>query len=103
MESFMMDDMANVPDGFHPLSEQTDDLTRLDAFDLSMAADNATASMDADQGDTSFSLVDSTTGPGDQPQSEPTLGGYYNGDGTYHYTSDNTDRDPETGAIVRRW
>jgi hypothetical protein len=31
------------------------------------------------------------------------LGGYYNADGTYHYESDNTDRDPETGAIIRRW
>lgn len=31
------------------------------------------------------------------------LGGYYNADGTYHYTSDNTDRDPETGAIIRQW
>jgi hypothetical protein len=30
-------------------------------------------------------------------------GGYYNADGTYHYTSDNTDRDPSTGAIIRRW
>ena len=30
-------------------------------------------------------------------------GGYYNADGTYHYESDNTDRDPQTGAIVRRW
>lgn len=34
---------------------------------------------------------------------EPTFGGYYNADRTYHYTSDSTDRDPETGAIVRRW
>jgi hypothetical protein len=34
---------------------------------------------------------------------QPALAGYYNADGTYHYTSDNTDRDPETGAIVRRW
>lgn len=34
---------------------------------------------------------------------EQMLGGYYNADGTYHYTSDNTDRDPETGAIIRRW
>lgn len=33
----------------------------------------------------------------------PALRGYYNSDGTYHYTSDNTDRDPQTGAIVRRW
>jgi len=31
------------------------------------------------------------------------LGGYYNADGTYHYQSDNTDRDPETDAIVRYW
>ena len=31
------------------------------------------------------------------------LGGYYNADGTYHYTSDGTDRDVETGKIVRRW
>jgi hypothetical protein len=29
--------------------------------------------------------------------------GYYNADGTYHYSSDNADRDPVTGAIVRRW
>lgn len=35
--------------------------------------------------------------PGDK------LGGYYNADGTYHWESDNTDRDPETGKIVRRW
>ncbi len=33
----------------------------------------------------------------------PRLGGYYNADGTYHWDSDNTDRDPETGAVVRRW
>lgn len=31
------------------------------------------------------------------------LAGYYNSDGTYHYESDNTDRDPETGAIIRRY
>ncbi len=31
------------------------------------------------------------------------LGGHYNADGTYHYDSDNTDRDPQTGAIIRRW
>lgn len=31
------------------------------------------------------------------------LGGYYNADGTYHWTSDNTDRDANTGAVVRRW
>jgi hypothetical protein len=31
------------------------------------------------------------------------LGGYYNADGTYHYDSDNTDRDPDTGAIIRRY
>lgn len=31
------------------------------------------------------------------------LKGYYNADGTYHYTSDNTDRDVETGKVVRRW
>lgn len=29
------------------------------------------------------------------------LGGYYNADGTYHWESDNTDRDPQTNAIVR--
>jgi len=103
MESFMMDDMANVTDGFNALSEQTDDLARQDAFDLSFASDNATDSMSADQGDASFSIVDSTTGQDDRLQSEPAFGGYYNSDGTYHYTSDNTDRDPETGAIVRRW
>jgi hypothetical protein len=34
---------------------------------------------------------------------QPRFGGYYNADGTYHWTSDNTDRDPNTGAIVRRW
>ena len=34
---------------------------------------------------------------------EPQFSGYYNADGTYHWTSDNTDRDPETGAIVRRY
>lgn len=33
----------------------------------------------------------------------PTLSGYHNADGTYHWTSDDTDRDPETGAIVRQW
>lgn len=33
----------------------------------------------------------------------PVFAGYYNADGTYHWTSDNTDRDPETGAIIRRW
>lgn len=33
----------------------------------------------------------------------PMLGGYYNSDGTYHWESDSTDRDPETGAVVRRW
>jgi hypothetical protein len=32
-----------------------------------------------------------------------TYGGYWNADGTYHYTADNTDRDPETGAIVRSY
>jgi len=32
--------------------------------------------------------------------SEVSFGGYYNADGTYHYESDNTDRDPETGKIV---
>lgn len=31
------------------------------------------------------------------------LGGYTNADGTYHWTSDNTDTDPQTGKIVRRW
>lgn len=36
-------------------------------------------------------------------QHTPSLCGYGNADGTYHYTSDNTDRDPETGAIVRRY
>ena len=34
---------------------------------------------------------------------EATLAGYYNADGTYHWTADNTDRDPETGAVVRRY
>ena len=33
----------------------------------------------------------------------PSFGGYYNADGTYHWESDNTDRDPNTGAIVRQW
>ncbi len=33
----------------------------------------------------------------------PKLAGYYNSDGTYHYNSDNTDRDPQTGAIIRRY
>jgi hypothetical protein len=33
----------------------------------------------------------------------PTFSGYRNSDGTYHWDSDNTDRDPQTGAIVRRW
>lgn len=32
-----------------------------------------------------------------------TYGGYYNADGTSHYESDNPDRDPQTGAIIRRW
>lgn len=31
------------------------------------------------------------------------LGGYYNADGTYHYDSDNTDRDPNTDAIIRQY
>jgi len=31
------------------------------------------------------------------------FGGYYNADGTYHWESDNTDRDPDTGAVIRRW
>lgn len=34
---------------------------------------------------------------------EPTLRGYYNADGTYHYQSDNTDRDPETGKLIRQY
>jgi hypothetical protein len=41
--------------------------------------------------------------PGVFYEHEPRFAGYYNGDGTYHYTSDNTDRDPQTGAIVRRY
>ncbi len=44
-----------------------------------------------------YHAVDSMT------QAGTMLGGYYNADGTYHYDSDNTDRDPNTGAIVRRW
>ena len=44
------------------------------------------------------------TGDGTQAQvSGSMLGGYYNADGTYHYESDNTDRDAQTGAIIRRW
>lgn len=31
------------------------------------------------------------------------FGGYSNADGTYHSDADNTDRDPETGKIVRQW
>ncbi|OPX87529.1 MAG: hypothetical protein A4E53_02445 [Pelotomaculum sp. PtaB.Bin104] len=34
---------------------------------------------------------------------EPSFGGYYNADGTYHNVSDDTDTDPETGAVIRRW
>jgi len=35
--------------------------------------------------------------------STSSVGGYFNADGTYHYDSDNTDRDPETGAVIRSW
>lgn len=31
------------------------------------------------------------------------LGGYYNADGTYHWTSTNTDTDPETGKVIRQY
>ncbi len=37
------------------------------------------------------------------PPVVPHFGGYYKADGTYHSSSDNTDRDPHTGAIIRRW
>jgi hypothetical protein len=30
----------------------------------------------------------------------PSLSGYYNGDGTYHWETDNTNRDPNNGTIV---
>lgn len=43
-----------------------------------------------------------STGTDTGPDGEA-LGGYYNSDGTYHWTSDDTDRDPETGSVVRRW
>lgn len=35
--------------------------------------------------------------------SDVSFTGYYNKDGTYHYNTDNTDRDPQTGAIIRRY
>lgn len=34
---------------------------------------------------------------------QPSVGGYYNADGTYHWESDNTDRDKDTGAVIRQW
>jgi hypothetical protein len=33
----------------------------------------------------------------------PALAGYYNADNTYHWTSTNTDTDPQTGATIRQW
>lgn len=33
----------------------------------------------------------------------PIVCGYYNADGTYHWTTTNQDTDPATGAVVRRW
>lgn len=45
--------------------------------------------------------VDGQQVTGYPPVYEPQLAGYYNSDGTYHWTSDNTDRDPETGSVVR--
>lgn len=48
-------------------------------------------------------LADAQSAFSTQTPYQPLFAGYYNSDGTYHYTSDNTDRDPETGAIVRRW
>lgn len=35
--------------------------------------------------------------------SEPSFCGYYNSDGTYHWTTTNEDTDLETGKVVRRW
>jgi hypothetical protein len=52
---------------------------------------------------TSDNYMVSTEIPGRVSARAHGIGGYYNADGTYHYDSDNTDRDPQTGAIIRRW
>lgn len=51
-----------------------------------------------------------TTGAAPDAEADPLLlprapvqAGYTNADGTYHWTSTNTDTDPQTGAVVRRW
>lgn len=49
--------------------------------------------------------INGNTNIGETPNLDmgKSLGGYYNADGTYHWTSDNTDRDPETGRLIRQW
>jgi hypothetical protein len=66
------------------------------------------ASTFVDAWEDSDSYMVSTTGvaTGETPHlglAEQSVGGYYNADGTYHWTSDNTDRDPETEKIIRQW
>lgn len=51
-----------------------------------------------------FMVVAEAKGSGFAPSAaQPMFAGYWNADGTYHWDSDNTDRDPQTGAVVRRW
>ena len=55
----------------------------------------------ADSADSAVSIADSADS--NVHTDSPRFGGYSNSDGTYHYDSDNTDRDPSTGAIIRRY
>lgn len=48
-------------------------------------------------------IVQTTADIVNPAEPEPQFSGYYNADGTYHWTSDNTDRDPLTGAIIRQY
>lgn len=104
---------ATHMDSTEPYALEGSDLTFTDYTDGNMGGGFQDDHGEWHWRDADGTLRDGNTPPpdtGDDPfhgkglhHCDISFGGYENADGTYHYESDNTDRDPQTGAIIRRY